>query len=293
LGGAYSYEGTTWTASGLISATSGVTVKIPVFTAAYGRIQGFMKGAYSLGQILEKNGYKQTILMGSDAEFANRDLYFKQHGNYEILDINALKKQGRLPKNYNEWWGFEDQKLFLFAKEELERLSKQDKPFNLTLLTADSHFPDGYVCENCEDKFENQYSNVLRCSSKQISEFVEWVKTQPYYENTTIIIVGDHLTMDPKFMKNVDKDYERTIYNCIINSAVEPQKEKERKFATFDLYPTTLASLGVTIEGDRLGLGTNLFSNEKTLTEKYGYEYSNRQIAGKSDYYNKEILKMK
>lgn len=293
LGGAYSYEGTTWTASGLISATSGVTVKIPVFTAAYGRIQGFMKGAYSLGQILEKNGYKQTILMGSDAEFANRDLYFKQHGNYEILDINALKKQGRLPKNYNEWWGFEDQKLFLFAKEELERLSKQDKPFNLTLLTADSHFPDGYVCENCDDKFENQYSNVLRCSSKQISEFVEWVKTQPYYENTTIIIVGDHLTMDPKFMKNVDKNYDRTVYNCIINSAVEPKKEKERKFATFDLYPTTLASLGVAIEGDRLGIGTNLFSNEKTLTEKYGYEYSNRQIAGKSDYYNKEILKMK
>ena len=81
-------------------------------------------------------------------------------------------------------------------------------------------------------------------------------------------------------------------YNCIINSAIKPQKEKRRKFATFDLFPTTLASIGAEIEGERLGLGTNLFSVEETLTEKYGFEYSNKQLAGKSDYYNKNILCM-
>lgn len=293
LGGAYSYDGTTWTASGLVSATSGVTVKVPIFTSAYSRVNGYMKGVYTLGDILYKNDYNQLILMGSDAEFANRDLYFKQHGKYEILDVNILKEQGRLPKNYDEWWGFEDQKLFAFAKEELTRLSKEDKPFNLTLLTADTHFPDGYVCGECKGDFENQYSNVLRCSSHQINDFIEWVKKQSFYENTTIIILGDHLTMDPKFMKNIDKEYERTIYNCIINPAAEPLKEKQRQFATFDLYPTTLAALGAEIDGERLGLGTNLFSKEETLTEKYGFEFSNEQIAGKSEYYNKEILYMK
>ena len=292
LGGAYSYDGTTWTASGMVSATSGVTVKIPVFTSAYGRVNGFMKGITTLGDVLEENGYNQLIIMGSDSEFANRDLYFKQHGNYEILDVNILKEQGRLPKNYNEWWGFEDQKLFGFAKEELEKLSAQDKPFNLTLLTADAHFPNGYLCEKCENEYENQYSNVLRCSSKQISDFVNWVKNQSFYENTTIIIMGDHLTMDPKFMKNVDKDYERTIYNAVINPAIKPKKEKERKFGTFDFFPTTLAALGAEIEGDRLGLGTNLFSSEETLTEKYGFKYSNIQLARKSEYYNENILGM-
>ena len=93
-------------------------------------------------------------------------------------------------------------------------------------------------------------------------------------------------------MKNVEKDYERTIYNSIINPAIRPQKEKERKFGTFDFFPTTLASLGAEIEGERLGLGTNLFSTEQTLTEKYGFEYANKQIAGKSEYYNKNILGM-
>ena len=292
LGGITMYDGTSWTAAGMFSATSGLTVKVPVFTNAYARSENFMPGVYTVGDILEKNGYNQVILMGSDAGFANRDLYFKQHGNYKIVDINSVKKDGKLPSSYKQWWGFEDKKLFEYAKEEITELSKKDEPFNLTLLTADTHFPNGYLCEDCQDDYDSQYSNVLRCSSKKINEFVEWIKKQDFYDNTTIIIMGDHLTMDPEFMNNVEKGYNRTIYNCIINSAIPSENEKERQFATFDLMPTTLASLGVEIEGERLGLGTNLFSDKKTITEKYGYDYSNRELAKKSEFYNKKILKM-
>lgn len=293
LGGGCCYDGTTWTAGSMLSATAGITVKVPVTTTAYSRKDDFLPNVVTLGDILYQNGYNQIILMGSDAEFANRDLYFKNHGNYNIIDVNAVKTSGRLPEDYKEWWGFEDQKLFEFAKEELLSLSSQDKPFNLTLLTADSHFPEGYVCKECENEFPEQYSNVLRCSSKRIAEFVNWIKQQSFYEDTTVIIVGDHLTMDPEFLKNVSEDYERTCYNCFINSAVSPQKEKEREFATFDLMPTTLASLGVQIEGERLGLGTNLFSDTETLTEEYGFDFVNEELTKKSEYYNEYILDMK
>ena len=40
-----------------------------------------------------------------------------------------------------------------------------------------------------------------------------------------------------------------------------------------DMFPTTLAVLGVDIDGDRLGLGANLYADKETLAEKYGYEY--------------------
>ena len=33
-----------------------------------------------------------------------------------------------------------------------------------------------------------------------------------------------------------------------------------------DMFPTILASLGAQIEGDRLGIGTNLFSNKTMLS---------------------------
>jgi len=50
--------------------------------------------------------------------------------------------------------------------------------------------------------------------------------------------------------------------------------------------------MGVEIEGERLGLGTNLFSEEKTLTEQYGYENLGKELEKKSSFYNEEFLAM-
>ena len=292
LGGAISLSGTTWTAAAMVSQTSGMPVKVMMTADAYGKDGAYLPGAVSIGEILEKEGYNQTLLVGSDAEFHGREPYFILHGNYTILDTDSLKAQGRLAPDYREWWGFEDEKLFAFAKEELLRLSQQSEPFNLTLLTADTHFPDGYVCRQCEEKFDEQYANVLSCSSKQVWDFVSWIKEQPFYENTTVIIVGDHLTMDAQFVDDTDEAYVRTVYNCIINSPTVPKNEKNRAFATFDMFPTTLAALGVKIDGERLGLGTNLFSEKKTLCEEYGFEALDLELQKKSEYYNKNFLAM-
>ena len=51
-----------------------------------------------------------------------------------------------------------------------------------------------------------------------------------------------------------------------------------------------MAALGVDIEGNRIGLGTNLFSSEQTLSEKYGYEELFEELGKKSTFYNKEIM---
>ena len=142
----------------------------------------------------------------------------------------------------------------------------------------------------CQDDYNAQYPNVVRCSSRQLTDFILWIQEQPFYENTTIVICGDHLTMDPDFMQGVDGEYQRTIYNCIINSVVEPKQEKNRLFGTYDMMPTTLAAMGATIAGERLGLGTNLFSSKKTLTEEYGFEVVDAEFQKKSTFYNQTFL---
>ena len=38
-----------------------------------------------------------------------------------------------------------------------------------------------------------------------------------------------------------------------------------------DMFPTTLASLGAVIDGDRV-IGTNLFSDKPTLAEELGFD---------------------
>lgn len=154
------------------------------------------------------------------------------------------------------------------------------------MLTVDTHFEDGYICPLCgEEHGENQYGNVMSCASRQVVDFVNWVKEQPYYENTTIVIVGDHLTMDSDFCNTVSRSYQRGVYNTIINAPIEPIYEKNRVVATMDMFPTTLAALGVEIEGNRLGLGTNLFSELPTLAEQFGIEKLNQEIRKRSIFY--------
>jgi len=288
MGGAFQIHGTSWTTAGLVAQTSGIPLKISKTLTNDGRINNFLKGAYTLGEILEKEGYNQTIMFGSDANFGNRKKYFESHGNYKVYDYYTAIKNKKIKENYYVWWGFEDSKLYEFAKEELNSLSKEKQPFNLTLLTSNTHHPNGYLEEKCQKKHKKQYANVILCTSYQINEFINWCKKQDFYENTTIIIVGDHLSMNTNFFRTLSTN-KRRIFNLFINTPVTENKYN-RKFSTLDMFPTTLASLGVSIEGNRLALGTNLFSNEKTLIEKYGIDYVNKELTYNSNFYNQKIL---
>ena len=285
LNGGTALTYTTWTAAALFGQTTALPLRIQIEDNSMDTQESFLPGVTALGDILEQQGYNQTFIIGSDANFGGRRLYFTDHGNYDIRDYYYYQSQGKFPEDYWVWWGFEDQKLFEYAKEELTALAAQDQPFNFTMLTVDTHFEDGYVCGLCGNEHgTDQYGNVLSCSSRQVSEFVSWIQQQDFYENTTIVISGDHPTMDSDFCEDIDEDYERKVYTAYINSAVTPEDpEWAREYSTFDNYPTTLASLGVSIEGERLGLGTNLFSSRSTLTEVYGNEYINRQLTRKSD----------
>ena len=283
LNGGYSMPGTTWTMGAMFGQTSGLPLNISIDGNGMDTQDAFFPGITTIGDILQKEGYSQTLLLGSDATFGGRRLYFTDHGQYDILDYNYAIENGWIPEDYKVWWGYEDEKLFDFAKDRLLELSKQDSPFNLTMLTVDTHFEDGYVCDICPDTFgKNQYANVMACSSKQVKEFIDWVSEQDFADDTTIVISGDHPTMDSDFCDGVDSGYVRKVYTTYINPAANKETNKKREYTTFDNFPTTIAALGAEIEGERLGLGTNLFSQEKTLNEKFGMEKEARELKKKS-----------
>ena len=129
------------------------------------------------------------------------------------------------------------------------------------------------------------------CSSKKVAEFVEWVQEQDFYDNTTIVICGDHPSMQPHTFEEIVKNgYERTVYNVIINPAVDTEKTKNKYCSTMDMFPTTLVSLGVKIDGDRLGLGTNLFSDKETLMARYDLNYLSEELFKNSPFYNRKFV---
>lgn len=293
LGGSRTIDGTQWTIASQVSQNMGIPLTLPLTSHNYDNGTAFLPGGYSIGEVLENNGYVNEFMCGSKADFGGTSNFYKQHGNYIIRDYDSFVENGEIPEDYFVFWGIEDAKLFDLAKKDLTLLAKQEKPFNMEIATIDTHTPDGYLCDLCKKDHKNQYANVIECQSRQVNNFIEWCKNQPWYENTTIVITGDHNSMSEKFFTELDDNYIRTPYNCIINSVVQPINDKNREFSTMDLYPTILASMGAKIEGDKLGLGTNLFSNKPTLMEEIGFEKLNNEVQKSSKFYNQKILKLK
>ena len=289
VGGFHTTAGATWTIGSMVAQTAGIPLKTPTEDVnKYGAEgEAFLPGVTSLTSILQDAGYYQALMVGSDASFGGRKPYFQQHGMDEILDIYTARKDGIVPSKYFVWWGMEDLHLFEYAKQKLTEISAKDQPFAFTMLTVDTHHVGGYQCALCQASTSGEtYDQSISCSSRQVAAFVEWIQAQPFYENTTVIIVGDHESMDNGYFdRNVDTDYQRLMYNCFINSAATATHVHNRKWAAVDLFPTTLAAMGCTIEGNRLGLGTNLYSNLATLTERIGFEKFNNELEKSSDYY--------
>ena len=87
-----------------------------------------------------------------------------------------------------------------------------------------------------------------------------------------------------------DKNYERTVLNAFIHSAAQTMNHKNRVFTSFDMYPTILTAMGAKVEGDRLGLGVNLFSDEKTVAEELGLEKLDQELRKQSRYFKEKIV---
>ncbi len=283
LNGGYALTGTTYTMGGIFGQTTGLPLEISNMDLS--QKEGFLPGIDALGDILQSAGYHNVFFLGTDASFGQRDLYFTDHGDYDIEDYGFAIENGWIPSDYSRnWWGYDDSILYENAKTRLLELSESDQPFNFTLLTVDTHAEDGYICEECDSQFDVQYANVFRCADHQAAEFIRWIQEQDFYENTTIVLTGDHCTMDSDFCNDVPDDYDRKVFTVYINPSSEPVNPDRREYSTLDTFPTTLAAIGVNIEGNRLGLGTNLFSGLATLTEIYGVDYLNQELSKNSTF---------
>lgn len=285
LGGFHCANKTGWTMAGILSTSAGISWCMPAGEQNMSKHTIFAPNLITIGDILEEEGYTQEFLCGSNAKFAGRDVFFRSHGDFEIFDYYTAIEQGYIPEDYFVWWGYEDSYLYQIAKDEALRLAKGSEPFNLTLLTVDMHPTDGYICDLCGDEYPEQLANVVACADRQIIDFVDWCREQDFYEDTLIVITGDHPRMDTALVSGIDL-YDRTVYNCFINAdATKEYRTNNREYTHMDIFPTVLSGLGYEIEGDRLGLGTNLFSDKPTLAEELGYEYLNRELGYYSEYY--------
>ena len=151
LNGAYVMPGTAFTTGAIFAQTAGLPLKVSISGNFMDTRESFFPQVTALGDILEDEGYRQIFLLGSDATFGGRRLYYQDHGNVEMRDYLYAKENGWIEPDYEVFWGYEDEKLFSFARDTLTEIAGEDQPFALTILTVDTHYEDGYVCRLCQD----------------------------------------------------------------------------------------------------------------------------------------------
>lgn len=282
LGGSIQLSGTGWTIAGIISYMCGVPLNMPIFGNSFSHSQ-FLAGLTCISDILDSKGYTQIFVMGSDKNFAGRGSFLNTH-KLATHDLLYYKENEKVPANYHQNWGIEDSKLFTIAKDELENLDK-NKPFAMYILTTDTHFPDGFLDrESCPNLYTSNYQNAIKCSDKIISDFVESILNSELGRDTTIVILGDHLSMKQDFFP---PDSKRYVYNAFINAnfslPAAYDVSHNREISHFDISALLLDSIGLKTES--FGLGRNpLYS--KTLLETYGTDRLNELMFEDSKMYD-------
>ncbi|MFS2006231.1 sulfatase-like hydrolase/transferase [Duganella sp. CT11-25] len=252
--------GTGWTIAAIVATQCGVPLeRVTIFD---GNTQGqalssFLKNAVCLTDLLEQRGYRNVFMGGASTNFAGKDKFLNQHHYHEVYGRDEWLKSGVAASDMNGW-GLYDVDLFARAKTKLRELSGSGQKFNLTLLTVDTHEPEGHLSDSCAKKGFSGFDGVVSCTAQEVAEFVRYAKDNGYLENTNIVILGDHLSRKNPLTPQLSQLSERTIFNSFISKDAPAPNRKQ--LLHFDLMPTILEFTGYAIPDGRMGLGYSAFN---------------------------------
>ncbi len=277
--------GTGWTAAGIISTQCGIPLKlITVFDGnTIGKhITNFLPGATCMSDILAKHGYKNVFMKGAFLRFAGIGNFLESHHYTETYGKEHWLTNGYSKSEMNEW-GLSDDELFKNAKIKLAKLIKEKQLFNLSILTVDTHGITGFLNKTCKARGFRDFEGIVECTSDQVAEFVNYVKTQGWLDKVNIVIIGDHLAMGNAVSEKIDRNPSRSIFNIIISKEV--MAKNTDTIVGFDLFPTVLALLGFQFDGNRLGLGYSAIAKNKAPADRISE--MEKQIDYNSKRYNR------
>ena len=255
--------GSGWTIAGIVSSQCGIPLRPVIFEPNdLGTSNAFLPNVTCLGDILKANGYINVFMGGASLSFAGKDKFLRGHGYDEVWGKEEWQAAGHFQMS---WWGLYDDDLISQSKKRLDRLVAAGQLFNLTLLTLDTHAPDGLMSPYCAQRGGKWLADNVRCTAELIAELRAHAQSKGYLSNTDFVVVGDHLAMVNQHFDTLLKHPDRTVFNqWHVQPGLVPNRET---IYHFDVFPTVLYSLGFRFPDNRLGLGGSGFGPLPTFPE--------------------------
>jgi phosphoglycerol transferase len=252
------YPGTGWTIAAMVASQCGV----PLLSEMWGNdifdnVDDPFAQVTCLGEYLREAGYATAFVGGATLKFAGKGTFLADNGFDVRLGLDELPNTGA------HKWGLYDIDTFAHATELFDGLAGSGTPFLLSVLTLDTHFPDGMPSPGCRPYAEDALLmlDAVHCADQLVADFVAHVRNSPAGEDTVIAIMSDHLFMEGEVEDMLDKRVRRPFF-FLLDPAL-PAGKREGAFTHFDVAPTLLEAVG--LPGAWFPFGHSLLSHDVGL----------------------------
>lgn len=225
----------------------------------------------SLPQYFKKIGYQNHILIGGEKTFWNHETFAKTQGFDNIYTKEDFETEGYM-------CGFLGISDSAFFKQSLVKLKSFTQPFYSELISLSSHdpfsLPEGYTKTNfdCNDEYICNYITSLSYVDNVIGQFIKDLKENNLYQNSKIIITGDHEGVGPKRNDFFTKYKDRIIapfnsYPFIVPYIVLNSKEPKidtTLIGQIDIYPSIIDEFNIS-NNEWKGFGHSVYDTTERI----------------------------
>ncbi|MEF2248448.1 LTA synthase family protein [Paenibacillus sp. IITD108] len=238
----------------------------------------------SLPKLLKKSGYDTATFHTNVVEFWNRGELYKAIGFDRYYDEQFFGKENAI------FFGAPDEILYEKTAEELERMNSQSNPFYAQVISMTAHhpftIPDDLSRITLPDRYNNtmvgDYLRSQNYADYALGLFIEDLKKRGVWEDSLIVLYGDHLGLPMYSLTREEKDLMEEIYGreytytdminipfIVINPGDQAAEVHEQLGGQIDILPTVANLLGVSLE-DQIHFGQDLFNNAyNILPQRY------------------------
>ena len=227
----------------------------------------------SFAERLGENGYFTNVMHANNKSFWNRDMIYKSFKLDQFYDLESYNVTEETSVN----WGLKD---ITFFEQSAALMKEMPQPFYSRLITLTNHYPfyldpeDMMIPEyDSNSGTLNRYFQTVRYLDESVKEFFDDLKEQGLYENSIIVMYGDHYGISENHNKAMAKylnKEEITPYDSALLQAVplyihipgsNDGQVMDNVAGQLDIRPTLLHLLGIETSKD-MQLGADLFSEE-------------------------------
>lgn len=222
----------------------------------------------------QTQGYTSAVFHGNSGTFWNRNETYKHLGYDYFFDASYYN----VTEDNSFQYGLNDKPFFQQSVKYLEHLQQ---PFYTKFIAVSNHYPysqlsgdeTGFPLAQTKDETINSYFSTANYMDTAVHEFFDYLKQSGLYDNSIIILYGDHYGISNARNKELAQllGKDRETWSNFDNAQVQrvpymihiPGMNKGKIIDTYggqvDALPTLLHLLGVDTQ-NYIQLGQDLFS---------------------------------